>query len=86
MYSLTEFDSLLQKSNPMKIDYYQACFANMGMKGELANQIDKKGKEVIDSRVRMGLPPLDFEEEIAVNTMGKSRRKRPNFKPGKMST
>ena len=56
-----QFQNLLEKANPGEIDFYKAVFGSGELKGELFALIDLKVKDMIDTRMRIGLEPVDLE-------------------------
>lgn len=56
-----QFTNLLEKSNPGQIDFYKAVFVSGELKGELFMLIDQKVKDMIDTRLRIGLEPIDLD-------------------------
>jgi len=61
VYTLKDFKKLLEKMNPSEIDYYQAVFGSDALSGELFTMIDHKIFDMINTRLKMGLDPLDLE-------------------------
>ena len=58
MMDMEIFDDLMHKINPGQIDFFQATIGTNGSKGTICEVVDAKAIEIIESRVKMGQPPV----------------------------